>query len=79
MIATTTTKELDRRHNNGIEVALLWHPGSNGLAVTVTDWSTGEEFAVDVEPADALDAFHHPYAYAAFNGVPYCSEDPVHA
>jgi hypothetical protein len=65
MPAKTTTKELDRRYSNGVEVALLWHPASNGVAVTVTDWTTGDEFAVEVDPANALDAFHHPYAYAA--------------
>jgi hypothetical protein len=59
------TRELDRRQNNGVEVALLWSPESNSVAVTVTDWSTGDEFAVEVDPANALDAFHHPYAYAA--------------
>src|SRR5947208_2322883 len=50
MPAKTTTKELDRRYSNGGEVALLWHPASNGVAVTVTDWSTRDEFAGEHDP-----------------------------
>jgi hypothetical protein len=30
---------------------------------------TGEEFELEVEAASALDAFRHPYAYAAGRGV----------
>jgi hypothetical protein len=37
----------------------------------VADERTGAYFEVDVEAAQALDAFHHPYAYAAFRGLPY--------
>jgi hypothetical protein len=65
MQLTMTTRELDRRNSNGVEVALLWSPEPNRVSVAVMDWSTGESFEVDVDPADALDAFHHPYAYAA--------------
>ena len=69
----TTTRELDRRESNGIEVTLLWDSSSNRLAVSVID-SLGSSFALPVEPADALEAFHHPYAYAAFTGVEVASE-----
>jgi hypothetical protein len=69
MVDTTTTElfpqELDFRAANGIEVTLLWSKPTNRLTVSVTDTSSGESFQVAVEPQDALDAFHHPYAYAS--------------
>ena len=58
-------KELDTRTNNEIEVALLWSPADGRVVVRVTDHSTEEVLELDVAPADAVDAFHHPYAYAA--------------
>jgi hypothetical protein len=61
----TSGKELDARTNDGVEVRLLWHPTSNCVAVEVVDSRTCEQFALAVHAADALDAFHHPFAYAA--------------
>ena len=60
-----STRELEARTNDGVEVRLLWHPSSNCVAVEVVDSRTGEQFALAVHAADALDAFHHPFAYAA--------------
>jgi hypothetical protein len=57
-------RELDRRSNNGIDVTLLWSPHANRVFVAVEDEPSGESFSVDVDGAHALDAFHHPYAYA---------------
>jgi len=57
-------RELDRRKSEGIDVALLWDPQTNRVFVTVEDERGGTCFEVDVDAADALDAFHHPYAYA---------------
>ena len=62
-------KELAYRANDGVEVALVWDPRTNELAVTVNDARTGDEFELAVASAEALDAFEHPYAYAAFRGV----------
>jgi hypothetical protein len=62
---TTTIHELDHRHNDGIDVTLLWDADTNRVSVFVRDARAGESFEVDVEPSRALDAFHHPYAYAA--------------
>ena len=62
---TTTIRELDHRHNDGIDVTLLWDAATNRVSVFVRDARAGEAFEVDVEPGRALDAFHHPYAYAA--------------
>lgn len=57
-------RELDSRSNDGITVALLWSPTTNRLVVTVWSERDGEWFDIVVAPDEALDAFHHPYAYA---------------
>jgi hypothetical protein len=62
-------RELDHRRNDGIDVRLLWNPVDESVLVTVSDDKTGDAFALTVEPSDAVDAFHHPYAHAAFRGV----------
>jgi hypothetical protein len=56
-------RELDHRESDGIEVTLLWHEDSNRVAVRVVDSESDEEFELEVKARDALDAFHHPYAY----------------
>ena len=63
--AGITTRELDRRTGDGIEVRLLWHPNTNRVSVAVEDSRRGESFQLEVDGDQALDAFHHPYAYAA--------------
>jgi len=63
----SSRRELASRSNNGVEVRLLWSPDDDALAVTV-DEASGESFELVVEPAEALDVFEHPYAYAAFRG-----------
>ena len=57
-------RELDRRSNGGIVVALLWNPTTNQLVVTVWSELDGDWFEIAVEADEALDVFHHPYAYA---------------
>jgi hypothetical protein len=58
--------ELGSRSGNGIDVALLWQRCDNTAMVVVVDHRAGEEFVLDVQENDnALDMFHHPYAYAA--------------
>jgi hypothetical protein len=67
MTATATPsrrRELDHRHSNGIDVMLSWCPTRNTLFVTVRD-DTGDSFELAVGPSEALDVFHHPYAFAA--------------
>lgn len=59
-----TLKELDYRTGDHIEVSLLWSPESGQLAVVVVDEAGGEEFAMEVEPSEALEVFRHPFAYA---------------
>jgi hypothetical protein len=60
----STARELDARANDGVEVRLVWHPSSDKVAVEVIDSRAGERFALAIDAADALDAFHHPFAYA---------------
>ena len=61
---TTTAKELDYRSHDGLEVTLLWDPQTNEVSVDVVDERHENSFRLTVDPGSALDAFHHPYAYA---------------
>jgi hypothetical protein len=61
----SSARELDGRTADGIDVRLLWHEPSNQVCVHVVDARTAEEFVVAVDGADALGAFHHPFAYAS--------------
>jgi len=68
----TASEELAFRTADGLEVALLWHPGVDVLSVAVLDSKTGDSFELLVDEADrALDVFHHPYAYAAHRGLDF--------
>jgi hypothetical protein len=59
------TKELAHRQNDGIEVTLLWHSGDDSVVVSIHDAKTDYAFEVGVPREKALDAFYHPFAYAA--------------
>jgi hypothetical protein len=59
----TAIRELDHRTNDGIDVRLLWNSRTNHVFLAVEDRRSGESFELIVPGADALDAFHHPYAY----------------
>jgi hypothetical protein len=63
--ATPQTRELAVRDSDGIHVRLLWHPEDNELTVSVEDERVGDRFQLAVAPDRALDAFYHPFAYAA--------------
>jgi hypothetical protein len=58
-------RELASRTSDGISVQLLWHPREDHVTVSVADSRTGEIFELGVARDRALDAFHHPFAYAA--------------
>jgi hypothetical protein len=62
---TSTSRELAARDNDGISVRLLWHPRESALTVSVEDTRVGDRFRLAVSPERALDAFYHPFAYAA--------------
>jgi hypothetical protein len=58
------TRELAYRESDGVEVALLWPIGERRVLVQVNDRRSDHSFELSVDAARALDAFHHPYAYA---------------
>jgi hypothetical protein len=64
-------RELAHRTSDGVEIVLFWHRISNELTVSVSDQRSGSYFELTAEPDYALDVFNHPYAYAAFRGLPY--------
>jgi hypothetical protein len=51
--------------SDGVSVRLLWHPRDNALTVSVEDGRLGDCFDLAIAPDHALDAFYHPFAYAA--------------
>ena len=57
-------RELAYRNQNGLEVTLLWDPRSNEVSVEVIDHLDDSGFRLPIAGHLALDAFHHPYAYA---------------
>jgi hypothetical protein len=66
---TTTTlndrRELAHRTGDGIEVTLFWSKPSNRVTIAVLDSHSDESLEFEVDGAAALDAFNHPYAFAA--------------
>jgi hypothetical protein len=58
-------RELAQRRSGTVEVLLLWHPESDRVEVAVRDLATDASFHLDIAPGNAIDAFYHPYAYAA--------------
>ena len=74
---THQARELDARSAEGIEVRLFWQPETDAVSISVFDSTREESFALVVDAEDALDAFHHPFAYAAFCGISF--EAPARA
>jgi len=75
MFDTTTTerarRQLAQRAADGIEVTLLWKDTENSITVNVRDSRANNVFEFPVARDRALDAFYHPYAYAAQQGIHY--------
>ena len=65
----TNLRELAHRRQNGLEVTLLWDARSNDVSIEVADEHDESAFALRVDAKSALDAFYHPYPYAAFSSV----------
>jgi hypothetical protein len=57
-------RELDHRSSDDIEVKLLWSSRTNRVFVSVLERRSEALFEFEVAPAQALEAFQHPYAYA---------------
>jgi hypothetical protein len=66
-MTTTATerRELAHRTGNGIDVTLFWTKSTNTVTIAALDSHSGEELEFEVDGCRALDAFNHPYAYAA--------------
>jgi hypothetical protein len=64
-LGSALARELAARDSDGVHVLLLWHPAENAVTVSVEDATFGDRFQIAVAPDRALDAFYHPYAYAA--------------
>jgi hypothetical protein len=61
--------ELAVRETDGLAVSLLWSSATGRVKVAVVDANLDEQFEFHVAGADALAAFHHPYAYATGPGA----------
>ena len=61
----TERRELAHRTSDGIEVTLFWSKPSDRTTIAVVDTRSDAAIEFDVDGNVALDAFHHPYAYAA--------------
>jgi hypothetical protein len=57
-------RELDQRSAEGLEVTLLWSARTGSVFVCVEDKTASDGFHFAVEPADAMEAFRHPYGYS---------------
>ena len=57
-------RELAGRDTDGLAVSLIWNEATDAVKVRVADSRLDEEFELPIAGANALDAFHHPFAYA---------------
>jgi hypothetical protein len=57
--------ELATRESDGLHVQLLWDRRTGAVTVAVEDLRAGDRFHLAVVRERALDAFYHPFAYAA--------------
>jgi hypothetical protein len=57
--------ELAHRASDGIDVYLFWNELTNRISVRVLDARRDAGLEFEVDGRHALDAFNHPYAYAA--------------
>ena len=66
MASTSSHRELHHRNNDGIDVWLMWDPGTDSVHVRVRDAKAGNAFEIPVKARHrAMDVFNHPFAYAA--------------
>jgi hypothetical protein len=65
---------LAQRTNAGVEVTLLWLPGTDKTIVCVCDHGDGAYFEIPVEPYLALDVYYHPFAYRHVSSIDYQDE-----
>jgi hypothetical protein len=63
--AFSQRRELAHRSSDGIEVTLFWSKPSDQITIAIVDTRSDEALEFEVVGTAALDAFNHPYAYAA--------------
>jgi hypothetical protein len=56
--------ELDTRHGDGLTVRLEWDRDTGQTQIVVIDARRDGLIAFNIPPADAADAFRHPFRYA---------------
>jgi hypothetical protein len=65
----TERRELAHRTNDGFDVTLFWSKASNRVTISVFHARSTTALEFEVDRANALHAFDHPYAYAAAGGA----------
>jgi hypothetical protein len=63
------TRELAERTSNGTLVRLFWLQGTRELWVEICEPELDVTLVIPARPESALQAFHHPYGYAAAHSV----------
>ena len=58
-------RRIAHRSADGVDVTLLWNPVSDAISVQVIERDTEACFELPVARDQGLNAFNHPYAYAA--------------
>ena len=58
-------RELAQRSADGVDVTLLWCPADDSVTVRVVDQDSHCIFEIPARPDHAMNAFHHPFVYAA--------------
>ena len=56
--------ELDTRRGDGLTVTLEWNRDTGQTQIVVHDIRADGQIAFGVAPANAADAFRHPFRYA---------------
>jgi hypothetical protein len=64
MESLSPSVELADRHTNDVDVVLMWGERSGQLWVLVTHRRSGRTSRINATATNALDVFHHPFAYA---------------
>lgn len=63
--AILALEELDHRVGDGLEVTLLWNRSNGSVWLGLYDSREDTQQLLAVDPAKAMDAFEHPFAYAS--------------
>ena len=71
----TRIRELAERTSNGTRIRLYWRQGTRDLWVEIWEPELDVTIEIPADPERALDAYHHPYAYAsAHHTLPLAAE-----